>query len=172
MSVWLGLGLGLALGLAVAAVIYLKDRKLDAPGAMDLLKPAKKHSRNDPPDTADATPERPAKNYDFYDMLPKFEVVVPEKDKEVRADVKGVQEPRRGTYELQVGTYKKLADAERVRAQLGLQNIDAKIQKVTVGEDSWNRIRIGPISDLAELNRMRALLRKADYQALIVRVGD
>jgi cell division protein FtsN len=38
---------------------------------------------------------------------------------------------------------------------------------------SGNRVRIGPITDLAELNRLRARLRAADFDdALVIRVGD
>ena len=60
-----------------------------------------------------------AKSYAFYDMLPKFEVVVPEKDKDVRPDTRAVPETRSGTYVLQAGSYKNFADADRVRAQIG-----------------------------------------------------
>ncbi len=46
------------------------------------------------------------------------------------------------------------------------------MQKVSVGNDTWHRIRVGPISKLDELNRMRQLLRKADVDVLVIRVGD
>ena len=45
---------------------------------------------------------------------------------------------------LQAGSYKNFADADRVRAQLALQGIESKVQKVTVDNDTWHRIRIGP----------------------------
>ena len=32
--------------------------------------------------------DEPTPSYDFYNMLPKFEVVVPEKDKDVKPDVR------------------------------------------------------------------------------------
>jgi cell division protein FtsN len=41
-----------------------------------------------------------------------------------------------------------------------------------VDEDVWHRVRIGPITDLAELNRLRARLRAADLDALVIRVGE
>lgn len=167
-----GLIIGLALGLGVAAVIYLKDHRLDAPAA-SAGKPLKKKSRaNEPPEAADAVGEEPTKPYDFYDQLPKFEVVVPEKDKEVRPDIKSVPETRRGTYVLQAGSYKNFADADRVRAKLALQGIESNVQKVSVDNDTWHRIRIGPISKLDELNRLRQILRKADVDVLVIRVGD
>ena len=92
-----------------------------------------------------------SKSYAFYEMLPKFEVVVPEKDKDVRPDIKSVPETRSGTYVLQVGSYKNFADADRVRAKLALLGIESKVQKVSVENDTWYRIRVGPISKLDEL---------------------
>jgi len=172
---WLGLLLGLGLGLAVAAVVYLKDHRLDAPPAQSAKSGRKRARGNEPPEAeaGDAgAADAPAKSYDFYDMLPKFEVVVPEKDKDVKPDIRPAPETRRGTYVLQAGSYKNYADADRVRAQLALQGIESKVQKVSVDSDTWHRIRIGPISNLDELNRLRQTLRKADVDVLVIRVGD
>jgi cell division protein FtsN len=174
-SGWVGLVCGLCVGLAVAAVVYIKDHRPDAALART-AKAEKKKSRSDtPPDTDGAdsgTAEDSAKSYAFYDMLPKFEVVVPEKEKDVRPDIRAVPETRRGTYVLQAGSYKNFADADRIRAQLALQGIESKVQKVSVDSDTWHRIRIGPISNLDELNRLRGILRKADVDVLVIRVGD
>src|ERR1700753_1261813 len=163
-SGWLALAAGLGLGLAVAGVVYLKDHKLDAPAA-SAGKPIKKRSHsNDVPEAGESTPDD-SKTYAFYEMLPKFEVVVPEKDKDVRPDIKPVPETRSGTYVLQVGSYKNSADADRVRAKLPLQGIGSHAQKVTIENDTWYRIRIGPTSKLDELNRTRSILHKADVDA-------
>jgi cell division protein FtsN len=124
---------------------------------------------------APADAEEGARNYDFYDMLPKFEVVVPEKDSLVAADRGGAPATieRPGVYVLQAGSYRKQEDADRIQAQLRKQGIEANVQRVAVDDDVWHRVRIGPITDLAELNRLRARLRAADFtDALVIRVGD
>src|SRR3977135_3246615 len=89
-SGWVGVACGLALGLGVAAVVYIKDHRPDAPIARSGKAEKRKFRGNELPETemGDSAAEEPAKSYDFYDMLPKFEVVVPEKDKEVRPDTK------------------------------------------------------------------------------------
>jgi cell division protein FtsN len=173
-SGWMGLVCGLAMGLGVAGIVYIKDHRPGAPIARTGKVDKKRSRSNEPPDagTGDSGAEEPAKSYDFYDMLPKFEVVVPEKDKDVRPDIKSVPETRRGTYVLQAGSYKNFADADRVRAKLALQGVESKVQKVSVDNDTWHRIRIGPISKLDELNRLRQILRKADVDVLVIRVGD
>jgi cell division protein FtsN len=59
-----------------------------------------------------------------------------------------------------------------VRAQLALQGVDAKVQRVAVDADVWHRVRIGPIGNLDELNKVRKQLQAADVDALVIRVGD
>ena len=118
--------------------------------------------------------EEGAKNYDFYDMLPKFEVVVPEKDREVsrERDNAPATITRPGVYVLQAGSYRKQEEADRIAAQLKKQGIDANVQRVAVDDDVWHRVRIGPISDLTELNRLRTRLRAAELDGMLIRVGE
>jgi cell division protein FtsN len=73
---------------------------------------------------------------------------------------------------LQAGSYRNEADANRVRAQLALQGVDAKVQRVAVDTDVWHRVRIGPINNLDELNKVRKQLQAAEVDALVIRVGD
>ncbi len=169
-----GVMYGFAAGLAIAGIVYIKGPPSRCAGCQNRQGGEKALRGNEPPDAeaGDSSAEDPAKSYDFYDMLPKFEVVVPEKDKDVRPDTRSVPETRRGTYVLQAGSYKNFADADRVRAKLALQGIESKVQKVSVDSDTWHRIRIGPISKLDELNRLRQILRKADVDVLVIRVGD
>jgi cell division protein FtsN len=173
-SGWVGAACGLAVGLGVAGIVYLKDHRADAPTVAAAKAGKRKLRSTESPDSeaSESGAEAPAKTYDFYDQLPKFEVVVPEKEKDVKPDNKAVPETRRGTYVLQAGSYKNFADADRIRAQLALQGVESKVQKVSVDNDTWHRIRIGPISKLDELNRLRTLLRKADVDVLVIRVGD
>jgi len=106
-------------------------------------------------------------------MLPKFEFVVPEKDKDVKSDVPtAAKVERQGVYVLQAGSYRNEADADRVRQQLSMQGIDAKVQRVAVDADVWHRVRIGPITNLDQLNKIRKQLQAADVDALVIRVGD
>ncbi|HEY2401901.1 MAG TPA: SPOR domain-containing protein [Steroidobacteraceae bacterium] len=134
--------------------------------------------RPDPHRKAPADPEASGtaatgEKYDFYEMLPNFEVVVPEKDKDVKRDVSATAKVERpGVYVLQAGSYRNEADADRVRQQLSMQGIDAKVQRVSVDTDVWHRVRIGPITNLDQLNKVRKQLQAADVDALVIRVGD
>lgn len=163
-------GVGLLVGLVLAAGFFLYKS--------DAKKVVPESPRPEPQRTAPAEPEAAAASsegndrYDFYEMLPNFEVVVPEKDRDVKRDLPAARIERPGVYVLQAGSYRNLPDAERVRAQLALQGIDAKVQRVAVDNDVWHRVRIGPINDLAELNRVRKQLQAAEVDGLVIRVGD
>lgn len=170
-SGWTGLAIGLALGLGVAAAVWQYKAKQPPadPVPVKAKKPAPQSARDEGPDK-----ELPGtgSDYTFPDRLKNFEVVIPEKEKNVRRDVSPAPETRPGTYVLQAGSYRNFADADAVRARLAMQGVESKVQKVTVDADTWHRVRIGPITKLDELNRIRTRLRQADVDALVIRVGD
>jgi cell division protein FtsN len=119
--------------------------------------------------------EDASKSYEFYTRLQNFEVVLPEKEREVTREQGSAPAniERPGVYVLQAGSYRKQEDADRIQAQLKKVGIDANVQRVAMDDDVWHRVRIGPITDLTELNRLRARLRAAEFDdALVIRVGD
>jgi cell division protein FtsN len=168
-----GMGAVVGIALAVAAGIYLMNTRQHAAIARDKAEAPRPDPHRKAPADPDSATAAAGEKYDFYEMLPNFEVVVPEKDKDVKRDLPATANIERpGVYVLQAGSYRNEADADRVRAQLAMQGIDAKVQRVAVDADVWHRVRIGPITKLDELNRMRKLLQAADVDALVIRVGD
>jgi cell division protein FtsN len=158
-SGWMGLAVGLAMGLAVALAVYLHFKKqvpaeplpdADAP-------PASAQAADEAPAPADAGP-----GYDFYDMLPKQEVEVPEK-----ASVGAAADSRlpTGGVTLQAGSFKQVAEADKLQARLAQYGVDAKIQRFSLEDETWYRVRIGPISTVEELDVVRAKLAEAEVDA-------
>jgi cell division protein FtsN len=177
---WRDFGIGLAAGLCVAGATYIADHR--APETPPSERPIPRRAAADEsgaalaavaPGSAAATAAgSPAEGkYDFYRMLPKFEVVVPEKERGTRV-APAAQIDRPGVYFLQAGSYRDVDVAERVRAQLEKLGVTATVQRVAVDADVWHRVRIGPIRDLPQLNRLRALLRQSELDALVIRVDD
>jgi cell division protein FtsN len=155
--------------MAAAAFVYAGSKGHKASESADAPRPERRAASPDP----DNAPGKSAEKYDFYEMLPNFEVVVPEKDKEVRRDVPAAgQIERPGVYVLQAGSYRNESDAQRVRKQLAMQGIEAQVQRVAVDADTWFRVRVGPIKTLDELNKKRHQLQAAELDALVIRVGD
>lgn len=166
-SGWTGLLIGLVSGLAIGLALYLFDPRDPRPSeaAIETEAPA------EPASASESAAGEPADRYDFYQMLPNFEVVVPEKEVVVPPDAPESAE-KTGAYVLQAGSYRKFEDADRVRAQLALQGIESNVQRVAIDSDTWHRVRIGPITEPSELERVRTRLKEAEVDFLVVRVGD
>ena len=166
---------GLAIGLSVAYAIYRKD--LDVPPQPQPVaqQPASMAApMQQEPVAADPVIEEEGaeSRVTFYDMLPKFEGIIPEEEPDVARDqaVQVVEEP--GLYVLQAGSFGAVADADRRRAQLALLGIESVIQRVAIDDKTYHRVRIGPMDDLDRLNLVRNQLRQADIDVLRIRLGD
>jgi cell division protein FtsN len=169
-------GIGALVGIVFASAIFVYvGGKRQAAGHDTPDVPHPDPHRQAP--TGDTDPAggtgQPAEKYDFYQMLPNFEVVVPEKEKDVKRDLPATAKIERpGVYVLQIGSYRNESDADRVRDKLAKEGIDAKVQRVAVDADVWHRVRIGPITKLDELNKLRKQLQQSDIDAIVIRVGD
>ena len=166
---------GLSIGLSVALAIYINDRTLGVPGAPAAKEP---RSLSEPAASAvddndeSAAQEAPERRFDFYDMLPKFEVIIPEQEPDVSADTEPQAVLKPGLYVLQAGSFSAYADADRRRAELALHGIESRIQRVMIDDKTYHRVRIGPVNDLDELNLLRSRLRQAKIDVLRIRLGD
>lgn len=163
---------GLALGLAVALGVYIYDRRDEA----RIAQPSAPMTRDEEPAPTKPAPksQEEAQQFDFYEMLPKYEVVIPEQDSRGGAAPAVVAGPveKPGAYILQAGSFRNLKDADRVRALIAMQGVESKIQRVTIDKDTWHRVRIGPITNLKALEDTRSKLRQAQIDALVIRVGE
>jgi cell division protein FtsN len=171
---WLWMLFGLAIGLAVAFAVHVKDRR---PAVAENSKPAPASMQsalddNDEPRGTAAPAEPKESRFKFYEMLPNFEVVIPEQETNVKADTEPQAVVQPGLYVLQAGSFSSYADADRRRAELAMQGIESKIQRVTIDDKTYHRVRIGPTADLDELNMLRSRLRAAKIDALRIRLGD
>ncbi len=171
---WLWMLFGLAVGLSVAFAVYMNDRRVASvlsapvPDAASLRSPI-----DDNNESAAATGGEARKSrFTFYDMLPNFEVIIPEQEPDVAPDSGPQAVVAPGIYVLQAGSFSTFADADRRRAELALQGIESTIQRVTIDDKTYHRVRIGPIEDLDELNMMRSRLRAAQIDVLRIRLGD
>lgn len=172
---WVWMLFGLAIGLSVAFAVYMKDAKPVATVEPAARQPASLENALDDNGETTAAAEQPEARkdrFDFYEMLPSFEVVIPEVELDVERDSepRAVEEP--GIYILQAGSFTKLEDADRRRAQLALHGIESHVQRVTIDDKTYHRVRIGPTDDLDELNMLRSRLRAAQIDVLRIRLGD
>jgi cell division protein FtsN len=169
---------GLALGLVVAAGVYFHSAPPaarsaatpPAPAATPAAAPAQAAKDRRQTRGAGAGAESRESRFDFYEILPQFEVVVPEVETATRpvARTQPVEEP--GSYVLQAGSFNALGDADRLKARIALLGIESRIQRVEIDDDAFHRVRIGPISDLEQLNRIRRQLRDAHIDTMLMKL--
>ena len=173
---WLWMIFGLAIGLSVAFAVYVKDRKPDLTVAVVQPEPASLQSALDHNDENSGTeteePESPKSRFDFYTMLPAFEMIITDDEPDVDEDVEpqAIDEP--GVYLLQAGSFSTHSDADRRRAELALHGIESRVQRARVNNRDYYRVYVGPIDDLDELNVTRSRLRAAKIDVMRIRLGD
>ncbi len=125
------------------------------------------------PQSAAGHAAAPAPQYDFYRMLPRLNVPVPHDDDHPSRPPAAAGPPAHvaslgPSYVLQVGSYRSSAEADQVRARLARAGITAEVERVVAGSGTWNRVRIGPLTD-AQLAKVREQLRTANIHALVIR---
>lgn len=174
---WLWMLFGLSLGLSVAFAIYVKDDQGASPStAAAQPQPAVTQSTLDNNGEAPAAeppePDEKERRFTFYTLLPNFEMIIPEKQAEVEADVEPAAIVEPGVYVLQAGSFSTNQDADRRRAELALQGIESHIQRVKINEKNYHRVYVGPTDDLDELNMLRSRLRAAKIDVFRIRISD
>ena len=119
-------------------------------------------------------PEKKAKRprFEFYTMLPEAEVVVLENELTgARTTASKQAQDDDVTYVLQAGSFRELAQADRLKAELTLIGMPAQIQTVSIeGGTKWHRVRVGPFTDLQALNRARAELQSNGLKVMVLKV--
>ncbi|MGQ0594046.1 MAG: SPOR domain-containing protein [Gammaproteobacteria bacterium] len=184
---WLSFFVGLTLGLSVALFVYLRPNLVPNPGLGPVAARRDPPSPH-PPDPKEAGASKP--RFDFYTILPEREVKVPEWEATPPPESKSPPESRSpweskrppaavppsgreasGSYMIQVGSFQRYQDADRVKAQLALAGVSAGIQRVVInGSDVWYRVRVGPFHDLKSLQGARQRLTEGHFNYMLVKV--
>lgn len=165
---WLWLLVGVAVGFAAAVGWYVTRPNAGPAPAAAGTEPVKPGT----PRKKIVIPPKEKGRFEFYDLLPDYEVVVPREA--LRETPKPASKPGEkpvGRYLIQVGSFRDRAKAEEMRAQLNLLDIQSRVEKVSVdsGEVSY-RVRIGPETDQKKVDTVMARLEENDIKALVMMV--
>lgn len=176
-GLFIGLLLGLCLALGVALYLnevnpfFGKRAKEQQPAAAKEQKQAPPHA-GAPAGMPQAAPQAgpaqgkqaDAKRFDFYDILPGRQ------DPAARPDDKRTA---REVLYLQAGAFQRSSDADNLKARLALAGLEARIQTATLPDNSvWHRVRLGPYTDTAEMDRARAVLRENKIESSVIKVTE
>lgn len=161
---WLWLFVGAVLGAFVTFLVYLWEL---APPPASLKERSPKPQVSLPEE-----PKTPKPRFDFYKLLQESEVIVPATEapriNETRPSLESPAETME--YVLQVGSFANPADADRLRAQLIILSLDARVEQVSIRDgEIWHRVMVGPFTDQARLNNARSILVANQYNALMLK---
>ncbi|MEM7278103.1 MAG: SPOR domain-containing protein [Pseudomonadota bacterium] len=169
---WIWMLFGLAIGLSVALAVFLKERDINVDDVLPKPQAASVVAdEQEPEPVAKKDPPIRESEYDFYDELPKYELVLPEEKLESSAadPLRPVANP--GVYEIQAGSFARFADADRRRAELALLGVESRVQKVSIDDKTYHRVRIGPIRDVTTVNALREQLSRAKINTDAYRIS-
>jgi cell division protein FtsN len=170
---WLLGGVLIGLGTAVVLMVrgYLPELKQHMP-ATDSKSPASSESALI--EKRDKETEKAKKpRYDFFTVLPEMEVVVPEQELSRKAEPvpDTTTDSTPDSYILQVGSFRNAADAEQMKARLALLGSMATVQTVTVDDQTWHRVRIGPFEGARKADEVRRMLSDNQIDTLVMKAN-
>jgi cell division protein FtsN len=119
----------------------------------------------------DPLPEEPPRHpqFEFYSVLPEMEVEVPPDALRPSAEIARQPTSSTGIYQLQVASYRSSGDAERMKASLALKGISARVEKVSVNEKTYYRVRSGPYNR-DQAYSLHTKLRNNNIDSLVIRI--
>ena len=165
-------GLLLGVGISVVLAIFITGGKTPFENQVT---PAAVIEADGSAETPAAVPDAPAETeekprFDFYTILPGSETQVTEREiQQKQADTVKVTE----TYFLQVGAFQTEQEADNMKAKLALQGMEAIVQTAEIPEKgTWHRVRVGPFSDVGQINRARAQLLENGFTADLIKVDN
>jgi len=166
-STFLGILIGLVLGLIIALGVAWYINKLPNPFRGDKTSP----SKTTPPYTTSPAPAPKAATPPPVEE--KAKVSIPE------TPAKGETADKKSTagsgdaFFLQTGSFQSVAEAETLKARLALLGLEAAIQaRLLPDKGVWHRVRLGPYTDVDELNRVREMLKQNNIDVALVKVRE
>jgi cell division protein FtsN len=176
-GVLIGLTVGLAVAIGVALYINFSPKPFVSRDKQP-AEAAKASAKNGGAAPLTASAEMAGKNgkptdkprFDFYTILPGSEEPVSEHEIKQATKQEGAT---KDSYFLQVGSFQAAAEADNMKARLALLGQEAVIQTADIPDKGvWHRVRIGPFTNIEDMNRSRALLAQNDIPSSLVKVRE
>ena len=175
----IGIFIGLVLGLALAAglALYMTNAPVPFVTRADKARATTPQADRALAESARTTESKggdAAKpRFDFYKILPGQEVPVTEKELRAAAKSPDKSGTPKDLYFVQAGSFQNPADADNLKARLALAGLVASVEPANLPDKGiWYRVRLGPYTQLDEINRVRATLAQNGVDASLVRIKN
>jgi cell division protein FtsN len=167
-SMFVGILIGLVLGLSIALGVAWYINKIPNPFKEKSQTPLPAKAESAKSSGAPTATEK-GPRFTFPEILKGEGGAEKSADKGDKAAAPGPKE----AFFLQAGSFQNAPDADNLKARLALVGIEAAIQTTNLPDKGvWHRVRIGPYSDVEELNRVRTVLKQNGVDAALVKVRE
>jgi cell division protein FtsN len=187
---WLLLVAGLVIG---GFLVFLATLQ---PGGDEIKRNQEAAKSKEPPKRAASQDPAAKPKYDFYTLLPESEVILPPEAKQpptpapvspeeaARIDAARAEAALNGQtpppppptiatapvtqFFLQAGSFRKQADADKLRAEIIMLGQDVRVEGVKVRDENWYRVLVGPYTSREQLNQAQKTLAASGYSNLLL----
>ncbi len=162
---WLWMLVGLLVGAFVMGLAWLKlDSGQENGEEWVGAKPDRQPQRVESKKSVEVPPHKP--RFEFYEKLGSQEVLVPDEQLDLRSEVE-----KTARYEVQVGSFVKSSDAERLKAELALLGIETRVAEARIAAGKVRfRVIAGPFLGRSALDKVRSQLKSNGHGELLVRI--
>ena len=116
-------------------------------------------------------PDGTQNRFDFYTILPGSESKV-SAEEEIKIKEDAPEPALQISYYLQVGAFQTGEEADNMKAKLALQGFEAVVQTATTADKAiWHRVRVGPLTNLDQINKTKNDLLKNGFKADLIKVN-
>jgi len=188
---WLWALIGLALGLVIAAYFFMgdywKNRNNDQPTPNPAAEAPKTQSEEP---VAQEPIEKPKTKFEFFNILPGKEVVIPDAELQAQAEaearknaapvnpatpnlVTATEEPAvaaESRFLIQAGAFKNQEEAENLKATIAMTGEVARIESADINGTTVYRVRLGPYNTASSLSAAKQALSNHGIEAQAIKV--
>jgi cell division protein FtsN len=170
--------IGLVLGVVIAAAVVWYTKRMEAPFT-GTTPPAHTVSpgQGQPPVSLPGKPgdAAPETRFQFYDILPGRTDPVPQPPSATTPpaapSTSTAPMPVKQHY-LQAGSFSDPQEADNLKATLAMRGMEAHVQQVMVGGNTFFRLRLGPYSKIDDASRVRAQLAQQGVEAMLINTEE
>lgn len=152
---WVWLFTGAVLGAFIMFLMHLSDIETPQTSENTIDVESKENKRQTP-------------RFDFYDLLK--ETKIPTTSSAAETLLNEGETVHEESFILQVASFKSSSDAEQLRAELILLNLDAFTQEAKIRNgETWHRVLVGPFQSKSKLAKARSTLLTNKHEALVLK---
>tara|TARA_R110002095_G_scaffold73785_4_gene62839 strand:- start:2127 stop:2705 length:579 start_codon:yes stop_codon:yes gene_type:complete len=108
--------------------------------------------------------------FDFYQILPDMEIVIPQHEIEERRRLEGTGKSNPGTFIIQVGSFRNPKQADTLKAQIAMLGVESSVQKVDQSGSVWYRVKSGPYTSFRMVDKIQNRLHQNNIDSIAIKL--